>query len=117
MDDTLKTSVMGICRSLEERLGRDVMALYLGNTVSWTEYLVLATASSRVHLHGLARAIREYMRELNIDLLNGGKKIHQDHWLMIDGGRIVVSLMDEQARDFYALENLWFEADILYQSE
>ena len=35
---------------------------------------------------------------------------HQPQWILMDCGEIVVHLLDEQARDFYRLEQLWADA-------
>ena len=114
MDDTLEDDALHLCSVLEERMGKDVLALKPGPACSWTDCLIIATASGRIHLNGLAEAARTALTERGLEVSGGGKN-ENDTWRMIDGGSVVVSLMTGEARAFYALEELWFESRIVYE--
>lgn len=116
MDDTLKNDTVDICTALEDRKGKDVLALKLGAACSWADYLIIATASSSIHLNGLAEAARTALAERGIEVSGGGKN-QGGSWRMIDGGNIVVSLMNSENRAFYALEELWFESQVVYKAQ
>ena len=116
MDDTLKNDTVDICTALEDRKGRDILALELGAACSWADCLIIATASSSIHLNGLAEAARAALAERGIEVSGGGKN-QSSTWRIIDGGNIVVSLMNSEARAFYALEELWFESKIVYKGQ
>ena len=116
MDDTLKNDTVYICTALEDRKGKDVLALKLGAACSWADYLIIATASSSIHLNGLAEAARTALAERGIEVSGGGKN-QGGSWRMIDGGNIVVSLMNSETRAFYALEELWFESQVVYKRQ
>ena len=116
MDDTLKNDTVDICTALEDRKGKDVLALKLGAACSWADYLIIATASSRIHLNGLAEAARTALAERGIEVSGGGKN-QGGSWRMIDGGNIVVSLMNSETRAFHALEELWFGSQVVYKAQ
>jgi ribosome-associated protein len=97
---------------LREHKGADVAVLDVRPLSDWTDFFVIATASSNTHLDGLERHIKEYCRSRDMEILRKSKKppAEDDEWRLIDLGRIVVHLMSKQARDFYELERLWTTA-------
>ena len=99
MDDTSRNSTVHICKVLEDLKGSDVLALNLGPTCSWVDFFVIVTANSRVHMNGLAEATRDKMEELGFEV-SGGKKNDGDAWRIINGGNLVVSLMDSKPGHF-----------------
>ncbi len=113
MEDMSNDNVMKICEVMSDTGAGDIRGLAMGPECSWASFLLIGTATSRVHMYGVAATVRETMKELGIDA-SGGKKSGDDSWVIIDGGDIVVSLMDKDAREFYALEERWYEADIVY---
>ncbi len=114
MEDTLKTDAEALCSIMNDNGARDVIGLSLVPYCSWASYLLIGTTTSRVHMHGVAAAVREGMK--NMDLTpSGGKKGDDSGWHMIDGGSIVVSLMDAESREFYALEERWYEAEVFFK--
>ncbi len=116
MDDMLKNEVLEICALLEDRNALDVIALEMGPECSWASFLVIGTVSSRVHMQGLSAAMKEKLRESGIEPRSGGKRSDENSWRIIDGGDIVISLMDSEARNYYALEERWFESVIIFGS-
>lgn len=103
MDDTFKNRLNEIYRILEREAAVDIVVLNMRKTCSWADCLIVATALNPLHLKHLAKSVREY--------LHSGKNKDDAKWCMIDGGDIVVSIMESEARNFYALEELWYESE------
>jgi ribosomal silencing factor RsfS len=40
----------------------------------------------------------------------------EEGWILLDCGRFVIHLMDQEHRAFYELEKLWFRSQALYSS-
>lgn len=116
MEDMLKNEALKLCKIMSDSGSKDVTGLSMGAECSWASYLLIGTATSRIHMHGVAASVRETMKEMDIEP-NGGKKSDDASWIIIDGGDIVVSLMDSEAREFYALEERWYEAETVYKGE
>ena len=97
---------------LREHKGADVTVIDVRPMSDWTDFFVIATASSNTHLDGLERHIKDYCHSRNMEILRKSRKLpaENDEWRLIDLGRIVVHLMSKQARDFYELERLWTTA-------
>lgn len=114
MEDMLNKEVIDFCSMLEERNASDVIGLEMGPECSWASFLVIGTVNSRVQMQGLSAAVIDKLRESGSEPGNSGKKSNESSWRIIDGGDIVISLMDAEARAFYALEERWFEAKVIF---
>ncbi|MDR1576288.1 MAG: ribosome silencing factor [Treponema sp.] len=97
---------------LREHKGADVTILDLREMNTWTDFFVIATASSNTHLQGLDRHVTDFCGERGLDILRRSRKPDSgdDQWRIIDLGSIVVHLMSGQTRSFYELERLYSSA-------
>ena len=94
---------------LHEHKGGDIVVLDLREQQTWTDFFVIATASSNTHLDGMERHIKNFCDERGIGILRRSRKPNdcEDEWRIIDLGSIVIHLMSRKARDFYELERLY----------
>jgi len=125
MDDML-SETKALAALLREHNGGDVVALDLREMGAWTDFFVIATATSNTHLDGLERHIKEFCGERGIEILRRSRKPgasgrtrvshgagsqgtpgHDDEWRVIDLGAAVIHLMSRRAREFYDLERLY----------
>jgi len=97
---------------LRDHKGDDVVVLDLRGQGAWTDFFVIATASSDTHLDGLERHIKHFCGERGMEILRRSRKpgTREDEWRIIDLGSIVIHLMSRKARAFYELERLYFQA-------
>jgi len=120
MEDMLsETEALG--GLLREHKGDDVVVLDLRKMNAWTDFFVIATATSNTHLDGLERHIKEFCSERGIEILRRSRKptvshgargsyetqSQDDEWRIIDLGAAVIHLMSRRAREFYDLERLY----------
>jgi len=118
MEDMLsETEALG--NLLREHKGDDVLVLDLREMGAWTDFFVIATATSNAHLDGLERHIKEFCKERGIEILRRSRKpnvshralvsvgTQEDEWRIIDLGSTVIHLMSRKAREFYDLERLY----------
>ena len=103
-------SALALASALAEHKGGDVVILDVAAQAGWTDFFVIATATSSTHLRGLARSLDEASAQLGLRRLGRGSLADDDEWLLVDLGTIVVHVMTEAARSFYELEKLWFES-------
>jgi len=92
---------------LREHNGQDVCVLDLRGINNWTDFFIVATCTSKTHIDGLDKHLRDFCRERKIDILGCSRKSTDDEWRLIDLGWIIVHLMTKQVREFYELERLW----------
>jgi ribosome-associated protein len=124
MEDTLretddKSLADAFGRLLQDHKGQDVSVLDLRCINNWTDFFIITTVSSKTHMDGLERHIRDYCRQNDIDIIgsspknfsgkfnkNTGDEI-EDEWRLIDLGWAIIHLMNKRTREFYELERLW----------
>ena len=92
---------------LQEHNGQDVSVLDLRGVNNWTDFFIIVTVTSKIHMDGLERHIKDFCREKDIAILGSSRKTEDDEWRLLDLGSFVIHLMNKHARDFYELERLW----------
>jgi len=93
---------------LRDHRGADVLALDLRQMGAWTDFFVIATASSDAHMDGLERHVKEFCAEQGIEILRRSRRPGgEDEWRIIDLGPAVIHLFSRRAREFYDLERLY----------
>jgi len=108
MEDTLlETNKNSLVELLHEHKGQNVSVLDLRGINNWTDFFIIVTVSSKTHMDGLERHIKDYCRENDIDILGSSRKNLDDEWRLIDLGSIIIHLMTLNIREFYDLERLW----------
>ena len=96
-----------IGKLLREHNGQDVSVLDLRGINNWTDFFVIATVSSKTHMDGLERHIKEFCHEKGISVFGSSRKSTDEQWRLLDLGSTVIHLMNKQTREFYELERLW----------
>ena len=104
--DTLKI-VTDLAELLREHKGQDVCIIDIRTINNWTDFFIITTASSNVHIDGLERHIKDYCNENNIDILGCSRRSTDDEWRLMDLGFTIIHLMNRRSREFYDLERLW----------
>ena len=105
---TVKEKALEIAGLREDSKAGDVVVIDVSKLNSWTDYFVIATVNSSVHGQGLYKAVKDYVKENELEIHLTNRKIPDgDDWTLIDIGPVVVHLMSQEARQFYDLEKLW----------
>jgi ribosome-associated protein len=88
----------------------NVLVMDIHEVAGWADYFVLATSTSSTHMRGLQRHIEEFLKAEDVSLLNKPEVSDDQKWLLMDAGNVVIHIMSDEARQFYDLESLWFNA-------
>lgn len=118
MVDTVKTKdiTVEIGKLIDAHKGMDTVVIDVSEQSSWTNYFVISTVNSIGHLKGLVKHVKNFLRVRDVNILHRHRRLAEDGWELIDCGFLVIHLMSEEKRDFYDLERLWFNGEILYTS-
>lgn len=96
---------------LADHNGGDVTILDLRKLGSWTDWFVIATATSTTHMRGMLKYLEEQLGAMGVEMARKPKPADDEEWCLLDAGNCVFHLMSVGARGFYELEKLWFEAE------
>ncbi len=110
------TPIEPIVEILQDKKARDIVLLDLRSSTDTTDYFVICTATSDVHVKALADEVAEGMKE------HGHRPWHVEgyrtrRWILIDYVDVVVHVMRREAREFYALERLWGDAVVTHYDD
>ena len=105
-----REAAFALAKDLADHRGGNVVVLDLAPCQGWTDFFIVATATSSTHLRGLSRAVEEWAHTASMKPLNTPRIADDEAWVLIDLGDIVVHVMTADARAFYELEKLWFQA-------
>jgi ribosome-associated protein len=106
-----------ICaRIAEDNRARDILLLDLRAATPLVDYFVIASAASRRQAHAIASEIDAEMKSIGERKL-GIEGSEEGRWILIDYGDFVVHVFSEEARQYYALEEIWGDAPRLDWSD
>ncbi|MDR1836867.1 MAG: ribosome silencing factor [Treponema sp.] len=105
--DLLDKQAATLGELLREHNGQNVSVMDLREINNWTDFFIIATVSSKTHMDGLERHIKEHCRLNEIEILGNSRRSQDDEWRLIDLGFTIIHLMTGHLREFYDLERLW----------
>ncbi|MCD8186384.1 MAG: ribosome silencing factor [Rikenellaceae bacterium] len=108
-----------IVEAIDDKKGRHIISLDLSQLDgAIAEHFVITHADSPVQVDAIADGVEEAVeKELRRRVIRvEGKQVGE--WVVMDYGEIMVHIFQTEKRDFYALEDLWADADLTrYQFE
>lgn len=90
--------------------GQDIIVLDMRELTQVFDFFVVVTGTSRRQLHAVAEEIDRVLSERYGEKRLGLEGYVAGTWILQDYGDVVVHLFDHHAREYYALEQLWSEA-------
>lgn len=103
-----------VVEGMQERKGKDIVCIDLRevkNAVS--DFFVICHADSRTHIDAIARSIEETVyKKLKEDPIHVEGKSNAE-WILLDYSTVVAHVFLQEKREFYGLERLWADADIV----
>ena len=92
--------------TLLDSKGRNIHVLDVQKLTDITDFMVIVSGTSSVHIRSMTDKLVEAMHKQNLRPV-GIEGVDPGDWVLIDCGDVVVHLMRPQTRDFYNLEKLW----------
>ena len=102
---------MAAAQVAHENRGMDIRVLDMRAISSVFDYFVLATGNSRRQLHAFSEEIDHRLEDDLDDKRMGIEGYSDSRWILLDYGSVVIHLFDEEKRDYYAIEDLWIDAE------
>ncbi len=96
--------------SLEDMKAVDIVSIDVKGKSSMTDVLYIATGNSTRHVKSIAEVVGINVKEAGVDII-GTEGKGSSEWVLVDLNDIIVHVMLESTREFYALEKLWEPED------
>ena len=85
--------------------------IYKGNNSLAYKNIIISTANSNTQMNGVVKKITNILKDkssLNVE----GK---DSSWLLIEVKDIIVHIFNSDSREFYNLEDIYFDCELIYQ--
>ena len=105
-------AVQEMREALDKKFGQEIMVMDLRNVTTIADFFVIATGGSAPQLQALADTAEEIMKKHEIPLSHI-EGIRAGEWVLLDFGSVIVHLFNKESREFYKLERVWGDANIV----
>ena len=107
---TAKEVAYEVTKALDSKKGMNIKLLRITEVSSLADYFLICTGTSNTHVKTLCDYAEYTLEQLDETML--GREGHRGNsWELLDYGSVVVHVFTEEAREFYALERLWADAE------
>ena len=104
---TSKELAIAACKALSDKLGKNIVALYVREKTSLCDYFVIASASNGPQIRAMGERVEELIsKEYGIDPTRT-EGVRDGRWAVVDYGDVIVHIFNDETRLFYHLERLW----------
>ena len=93
-----------------ESKAHDVVSLDLRGISSATDFFLLTSGNSDVHVRAIADHVLDELRKAGTRP-NHVEGLKHGHWVLIDYIDLVVHVFRSATREFYRIEDLWGDAE------
>ena len=110
-----KRSAVKAARLAEDLKALDILVMDIRKVSNMTDYFVICSGDSDTHVRAIANKIVTGLKEIDI------KVFHREGedtglWVLLDYGDFIVHVFENQSRQYYELERLWGDAEIVFGS-
>ncbi len=95
-----------------EKKAEDVLILDLRELTTITDYFVICSGETDIQVKAISDNIIDKLKEQKIKVWHR-EGYESLNWVLLDLVDVVVHIFRPETRDFYALEKLWGDAEII----
>ena len=99
-----------VARIMDNKLAKDLDILNISNISIVSDYFVICSATSNVQVRSLSGHISGLLKKLYDRVPQKEETDSKNRWHLLDYGDVVVHIMHQEERQYYALEKFWSHA-------
>ena len=99
-------------KALDSKKGLDIKIIKIDDISSIADYFVIATGTSNTHVKALADEAEYQLDQAGLSV-SGIEGQRNDTWILLDYMDVVIHVFSEDAREYYNLERLWEDGEIV----
>jgi ribosome-associated protein len=107
-----RTLVQAVVKAAEEKKAGDIVVLDIGPVSVICDYFVIASGRSTTHVKAIGEHVEKELASLGVPWPRREGFV-EGRWVLLDYGDVVVHLFVESEREFYNLERLWQDAQVV----
>lgn len=102
-----KISLSSLIELLDGKKAVDIRTIDVASTCPFTDYFVIAGATSSRHLKTLCDEVIKSSKKNGLFPVVQGHKDEDPSWIVIDLGNMFLHLFLSESRDYYKIEDIW----------
>ena len=106
---TPEQTLEAIVRAADSKKARDITAIRVFEQTTLTDYFVVMTGTSTTHIRALSEEIELKLKREHEVVPHHIEGV-TSNWILMDYTSVVVHIFLEEARELYAIERLWSDA-------
>lgn len=92
--------------AMDELKAQDIKVLDVSGKTQMTDYMVVGSGTSNIHIRAVADRILERLKDHDIKGVRR-EGYNEARWILMDFGDVVAHVFDPEDRQFYGLEEFW----------
>jgi ribosome-associated protein len=107
-----------IVEGIQDKKGKNIVVVNMQKLKEAPcSYFVISEGDSNVHVSAIANSIKDYVAEsINIKPI-ASMGFENSEWIAMDYGQIIVHVFQRPAREFYDIEHLWEDAELIWKDQ
>lgn len=103
-----------IIHGIQEKKGKDIVSLDLRNiSSSVSDFFVVCHADSTTQVKAIADSVEDEMYKAFKEEPWHKEGFQNSEWILLDYVSVVVHIFRTEKRDFYGVEDLWGDAELM----
>ena len=103
-----------IIHGIQEKKGKDIVSLDLRNiSSSVSDFFVICHADSSTQVKAIADSVEDEMYKAFGEEPWHKEGFQNSEWILLDYVSVVVHIFRTEKRDFYGVEDLWGDAELM----
>jgi ribosome-associated protein len=99
-------------KAADNKKAENTIVLDIRGLSVFADYFVITSGRSKTQVQSIADEIKEKLQEAGIEI-KGTEGYADADWVLIDVGDVVIHVFHTEEREFYKLERLWKDAEML----
>ena len=108
---SLETAKMAV-KALDSKKALDIKVIKIQDISAIADYFVIATGTSSTHVKALADEVEAQLDEAGISVSHV-EGYRSNSWILLDYVDVVVHVFSDEAREYYDLDRLWQDGEII----
>ena len=104
-----------IVKVLENKKAVDIKTIHITEFSIVADYFIIASGTSNIHVKSLADEVEFQLSELGVK--PGHIEGRATGWILLDYGSVIVHVFTAESREYYNLERLWSDAQVVNLSD
>jgi ribosome-associated protein len=110
--DGCKALIQKACDAADSKKASFIKVLDISGVSPITDYFIICSGSSSIQVRAIADEVEEKLAQEGYCLYHK-EGYNTSRWILLDFGNVIIHVFHEEERDFYNLERLWADGDVI----